>query len=212
MTVVCQLTSEASVLKYVPRHRKIAKLLQTDAKIFHKDLETVTEKCLAPKDQLIDLLKIFNILLPAARINVKKEFSPPPDSTSTPKGKQANDPDDILYVIPSLLQDVDLDSDWALACDSTGERVFYVDFYEFVPVAVFHQLLVQAAALSVSSDSFEPRLSRFDGIFGLNNSFAYRLQYIESQCQVKGRLRLATYLLVLIFSNIYNIQFNNINN
>lgn len=92
MATVCKLALQ-DTKKADRANRRVAKILQSDAKITHDDLDRLLQNVSAQNDQLIELLRIFNILLPAERINSGMnalDTEMIPTLTSTPKAKNTS--------------------------------------------------------------------------------------------------------------------------
>ena len=92
MATVCKLALQ-DTKKADRSNRQVAKILKSDAKITHDNLERLLKDVSAQNNQLIELLRIFNILLPAERINSSMDTSDiemAPKLTSTPKAKNAD--------------------------------------------------------------------------------------------------------------------------
>ncbi len=189
MKAVCQLCCDPRTVKD-RHHRKIANLLNSDAKVSLKNLEDILKDCSAPTDTIVRLLEIFNVMLPAEGINLTSsnnnlEFNP--EFASTPK--RSTSEADEHYIIPSLLQNQRLDDMWKEVCKQIEEHYFYIDFFEFVSQAFFHHFVIKVACCAVDCGSFQPILRKSDGIFGLDHKFTFRLEFQESLCQLKGSLR-----------------------
>ena len=189
MTTVCQLAIQDS--SKAPRiQRRTAKILQESAKISHENLVKVLAGPSARVDEIIQLLIIFNILYPAERVNnSEKANSMVPCQTSTPKSKAPIDDTAKEYIIPSLLAEENLDHRWNEYRDPRQEDIFYIDFYRFACEALFHQLLVQLAEHSILTESIDPVIRKWDGIFGWYDTKCYRLEYDKHFCTVKGSIR-----------------------
>lgn len=169
--------------------RRAAKSLQESAKISHEDLKKALADTPAPADDVIELLAIYHVVVPAERINTSDKVDlMVPCQTSTPKRKTPSDDTAKLYIIPSLLPETDLNEIWNKYRDHATERIFFIDFYDFACEALFHQLLVRLAEQSTRVESIDPVIRKFDGIFGWYDVLCYRLVYYSEECVLKGAI------------------------
>ena len=169
--------------------RRAAKCLQESAKISHEDLKMALADVPAPADDIIELLTIYHVIVPAERINSSEKVdSMVPFQTSTPKRKTSSDHSAKFYIIPSLLNETNLDDTWTKYRGDATEITFFIDFYNFVNQVLFHQLLVRLAEQSIRDESIDPVIGKFDGIFGWHDELCYRLVYYSDKCVVKGTI------------------------
>ena len=184
MTNVFKLALEDS--SKAPRlQRRAAKLLQESAKISHANLEKALIHQSTSTREVIDLLVIYHIIVPAERINSN-------DATDTMSPRQTSTPkkaDTRLYIIPALLPEESLNDTWCKYRDPLTEHTFYIDFYGFACEAVFHQVLVRLAEYSTRTDNFNPFIRKFDCVLGWYNVICYRLEYNKHVCVIKGTVR-----------------------
>jgi len=111
-----------------------------------------------------------------------------PCHSSTPNAKVSRDESDKMYVIPSLLPEESLSTSWMKYKDPAGEHIFYIDFCGFPCEALFHQLLVRLADQSTRTESIDPIIKKYDGIFGWYDVMCYRLEYDKNSYVVKGTI------------------------
>ena len=188
MTSVFKLAREDS--SKAPRlQRRTSKLLKESAKISHEDLKKVLVDSSAPAEEVIELLVVFHIIVHAERINKNGVGDALiPCQSSTPKAKTSRDESAKMYIIPSLLPEESLNDSWIRYKDPAGEHIFYIDFCGFPCEALFHQLLVRLADQSARTESIDPIIKRYDGIFGWCDVMCYRLEYDKSSYIVKGTI------------------------
>ena len=188
MALVCNLakSNERS-------ERQSSQILRQSSRVNLTTLENILEPFHAPTELLVDLLRAFNVLCPIPSpkssncSDISQFKAEEPVACSTPKAKRiAKD-----FLIPFLLKQKSLKKRWEKEICRSVERqlVCYVDFHEFVPESVFHQLLVKLSVASQEHHGFPAEIRRHAGIFCLGTKARIMLELLPNHCQIKVCVR-----------------------